>query len=81
MRSKHSSTNGAHGRPAVSPRFSTGTRSSRHWDADDLDAARQHDSFEFTVVRGQTCDNDVVTIWAVLDLRRDPQWIAERLGA
>jgi hypothetical protein len=28
-----------------------------------------------------SCDNDIVTIWAVLDLRRDPQWIAERLGA
>ncbi|MFM8656938.1 MAG: type II toxin-antitoxin system RelE/ParE family toxin [Chthoniobacterales bacterium] len=28
-----------------------------------------------------SCDNDIVTIWAVLDLRRDPQWIAARLGA
>lgn len=27
-----------------------------------------------------SCQNDSVTIWAVVDLRRDPQWITDRLG-
>lgn len=27
-----------------------------------------------------THENSIVAIWAVLDLRRDPQWITDRLG-
>lgn len=28
-----------------------------------------------------TCDDEVVVVWAVIDCRRDPAWIRERLGA